>query len=139
MAAQRSKINIIKTIRSLYRSAKKNEEFNIFFKEFKEKNKGKWASIINGLEVDDNILTKETENDKKEEIEMMEEFERRRKFKTVFESLEENNEYEQKQKEEMTNKGATQKSSEGDEKLEEVLKPDVESGEIYDSRYIYHI
>jgi hypothetical protein len=108
----------------------------MFFKEFKVKNKGKWESIINGMEVDDNLLTKETEQDKKEEIEMMEEFERRRKFKTVYESLQENEEFQQNQKEEMTQKDATQQSSEGDEKLEEVLKADVENGEIYDSKYV---
>jgi hypothetical protein len=105
----------------------------LFFKEFKQKNKGKWESIINGMEVDDNILTKETEQDKKEEIEMMEEFERRRKFQTVYESLQENDEFEKKQKEDITKKDSNQQT-EGDEKLEEVLKPDVESGETYDSR-----
>lgn len=101
----------------------------MFFKEFKEKNKGKWASIVNGMEVDDNLLTKETEQDKKEEVEMLEEFERRRKFKTVFESLEENEEKTQEGKKD------SDKQEKAEEKIEEVLKPDVENGENYDSKY----
>lgn len=82
------------------------------------------------MEVDDNLLTKETEQDKKEEVEMLEEFERRRKFKTVFESLEENEEKEKKQE----TKKQSDKQDNPQEKIEEVLKPDIENGETYDSR-----
>jgi hypothetical protein len=88
------------------------------------------------MEVDDDLLTKETEQDKKEEVEMLEEFERRRKFKTVFESLEENDEMEMKQ----GGKSETSDQREdSQEKLEEVLKPDVENGETYDSKYVYNL
>jgi Cys-tRNA synthase (O-phospho-L-seryl-tRNA:Cys-tRNA synthase) len=87
------------------------------------------------MEVDDNLLTKETDEDKKEEVEMLEEFERRRKFKTVYESLEENEERARREKEELTKTQSVENSQKGDEKIEEVLKADADAGETYDSRY----
>jgi len=65
---------------------------------------------------------------------MLEEFERRRKFKTVYESLEENEEKGRNEREESNKR--VDKSQKEDEKIEEVLKADAESGETYDSRYI---
>jgi hypothetical protein len=111
-----------------------NDEFNNFFKEFKRKNRGKWESIINGMDVDEELLRKETKSEKQEEIEMLQEFERRRKFKSAYDTLNKveddldvDNKKRLKPKKEV-------KIEEVDQ-VEGILKPDAENNEIYDSKY----
>ncbi len=122
----------------MYRQSKKNEEFEIFFKDFKKKNKGKWESIINGMEITDEVLKAEDDNEKQEEIEMLQEFERRRKFKAAFDTHEKvkindptstadqiDDDKPKVKKEEVEKEGQT---------VEDILQPDEEVGEKYDSR-----
>lgn len=71
----------------MYRKAKKNEEFNTFFTEFKDKNKDKWSSIINGMDITDDLLKQETEEEKKDEIVMLKELSNRRKFKKFYDEV----------------------------------------------------
>lgn len=44
----------------MYLENRKNTEFQKFFEQFKEKNKDKWASIINAQDIDTEVLLKET-------------------------------------------------------------------------------
>ena len=81
------KSSIYNNFRVLYRKAKKNEEFNSFFTEFKEKNKDNWSSIVNGMEITDDLLKQETEEEKKDEIVMLKELSNRRKFKKFFDDV----------------------------------------------------
>ncbi len=124
----------------MYRQTKKNEEFEMFFKDFKKKNKGKWESIINGMEINDDILKDEYDTEKQEEIEMLQEFERRRKFKSAFDANEKfktidptstaDHVSNDNQKKDDKEKGIDKER----ESLEEILKPDEELGEQYDSK-----
>ena len=82
-----SKSNLIKRKRIIYRKAKKNQEFDSFFSEFKDKNKDKWSSIINGMDITDDIIKQETEEEKKDEIVMLKELSNRRKFKNLYDEV----------------------------------------------------
>lgn len=89
------------------------------------------------MEVNDDILRKETNTEKQEELEMLQEFERRRKFKTAYdtyEKLEENDPTLTADKAFLKKKV---KKEEANDQIEEVLKPNEELGEIYDSKYLY--
>ena len=128
------KSKLVINFRAVYRQTKKNEEFEMFFKDFKKKNKGKWESIINGMEINDEVLKAEANTDKQEEIEMLEEFERRRKFKAAYETNEKVKTTDPTStSESLPEKNKATNEEEMDE-VEEVLKPDVENGEIYDSK-----
>jgi hypothetical protein len=118
----------------MYRSAKRNEEFNSFFKEFKEKNKGKWESVINGMDVEEDLLKNETQTEKQEEIEMLQEFERRRKFKTAYDTLNKTEE-ERGENDDKRLRPKKKQKAEVPDQVEDILKADPEKGELYDSRY----
>lgn len=83
------------------------------------------------MDIDDDILRQETSMDQKEELEMLQEFDRRRKFKEVHDVLD------QIQSED----GIYNTKKQGDDKtkdnadptsVEEALKPNLENNEIYD-------
>jgi len=85
-----SKLQIITTyykIRVLYRNSKKNEEFNKFFQEYKKENKGKWQSIVNGLEVTEEKLFEKTVGEEEDEAKMMSELTDREKFKGFYNKM----------------------------------------------------
>ena len=123
----------------MYRQTKKDEEFEIFFKDFKKKNKGKWESIINGMEITEDLLKSNHDNEKQEEIEMLQEFERRRKFKVAHETNEIIETLDPTStKDNLSPVKKTQKKSDAltnDFTVETIIKADEEKGEIYDSRY----
>jgi hypothetical protein len=112
----------------------------MFFKDFKMKNKGKWESIINGMEISDDVLKGEYETEKQEEIEMLQEFERRRKFKSAFEANEKLKTIDPTST--MDYISPKQKKKDEDQKimdkegetLEDILRPDEEVGEQYDPK-----
>ncbi len=79
--------------------------------------------------MDDSVLQETTDQDKKEEIEMLEEFERRRKFKNVYEAVNENEEL----KKEKDKKEQRKKELRQSERVEDILKADPDKGEIFDS------
>ena len=71
----------------MYRNTKKNEEFNKFFSDFKTENKGKWQSIINGMDVTEDKLFEKAFGEDQDEVEMMSEFTNRKKFKGVYDKM----------------------------------------------------
>ncbi len=86
------------------------------------------------MEVDDDILKQETKTDKIEEIEMLQEFERRRKFKAAYDTnlkVEENDD-------QLENNQRIKKKAkpvqENQDQIENILKPNEELGEIYDHK-----
>ena len=105
----------------------------MFFKEFKEKNHGKWASIINGLDVDEDLLKEETKSDKQEEIEMLQEFERRRKFKAAFGAIQDTDKDFEFLNKDMKLQTKLLKEKDKSTNLEETLLADKSKGELYDS------
>lgn len=109
-------------------------EFNEFFKEFKEKNKGKWASVINGMDIDEETLKNEGLSEKQEEIEMLQEFERRRKFKSAFEAAEEveNENPSVDDKFKIKPNRNAKKDSEASANTDTALRADPENGELWD-------
>jgi ribosomal protein S5 len=123
----------------MYHETKKNEEFNQFFKDFKEKNKDKWASIINGMELDDDILKQEIQSEKNDEVEMLKEFEQRRKVKSAYDvvdKIEKSNEFINPKKQLKPKKNETKEVKES---IEQLLEPIEENGEIYDPRQFHMI
>jgi hypothetical protein len=86
---------------------------------------------VNGMEVDESNIEQLTNTDKKEEVEMLKEFEKRRKFQSVQDLVDRIEEGEgvpsqqrRKPKEEkVTNKKDT---------IELVFEPDADKGEIFD-------
>lgn len=110
----------------------------MFFRDFKRKNKGKWESIINGMEITDDLLKSNYETEKQEEIEMLQEFERRRKFKEaheVNESIETTDPTSTADRLNLGSKKNTKREETFDPNVEEIIKADDQLGEIYDSRY----
>jgi hypothetical protein len=86
------------------------------------------------MEVSDDILRKETDTEKQEELEMLQEFERRRKFKTAYDTYEK---LEQNDPTITADKALLKKKAkkvETSDQIEEVLKPNEDLGEIYDSK-----
>lgn len=71
----------------MYRESKRNVEFLEFFKAFKEKNKGKWASIINGMEVDPEILAEETQAEFDEKYKVYDQIHKRKQLNVGFEEF----------------------------------------------------
>lgn len=85
------------------------------------------------MEVDEELLKKESPTEKQEEIEMLQEFERRRKFKSAYDTVTQVEE----DKNLPNNKRLQPKKkvqTESVDKIEEILKPDAQMGEIYDPR-----
>jgi len=127
-------------IRVFYRNAKKNQEFNQFFSEFKKKNEGKWKSIINGMDLDEETLQQETQIDKKDEFVMLKEFEKRRKFKATLDII--NNKEFQENGDNINDilddsirtkeKKDLKKLSVNPESIESALSADETKGEIFD-------
>ena len=125
----------------MYRNTKKNEEFNQFFSEFKQKNEGKWRSIINGIDVDEETLRQETKLDKADELEMLKEFEKRRKFKATLDIIKHKESQESVDKpDDLVDESirTTQKKQFSDlnsnpESIESALAPDESQGEIFDT------
>ena len=114
----------------MYRQSKKNDEFNIFFKEFKEKNKDKWASIVNGMDIDDELLQKELKSDTTDENEMLKQFEKRRKFESAYKTV---SEIEDKSKVDPKKGLREQKDpAKPKESMEQHLEPNPEIGETFD-------
>lgn len=107
----------------------------MFFKDFKKKNQGKWESIINGMEINDEVLKAEANTEKQEEIEMLEEFERRRKFKAAFDTNDKIKTIDPTSTSDSLPQLKTKNVKEEEiDEIEDILVPDVENGEIYDSR-----
>jgi ribosomal protein S5 len=131
----------------MYRHSRKNEEFNQFFADFKTKNEGKWKSIVNGLDIDEDTFKQETELDKKDEIEMLKEFEKRRKFKTAFEiikqkEMKENDRNFDEHVDEsirLTEKKKETPKHNNPESLEACLSPNKSVGEMFDPAYFHLI
>lgn len=105
----------------------------MFFKDFKEKNKGKWASIINGMDLEDSVINQQTDTDKQEEIEMLKEFEKRRKFESVQGLIDK---MEQDEGVDPTKrfKPEVGKSTYSKETMELLFQPNRESGENFDPK-----
>jgi ribosomal protein S5 len=79
------------------------------------------------MDANDEFLKEEMKQEKQEEIEMLQEFERRRKFKSAYETLEE-------EKGHLKMKDNNEKRKDRDEgNLADILRPDVENGEMFDS------
>lgn len=71
----------------MYLENKKNEEFNKFFTKFKEENKDKWANIINGKEIDLNVLRQETAKELEEKYTVLKQMSDRNKLKVGVEKF----------------------------------------------------
>ena len=128
-------------IRAFYHQTKKNEEFNQFFKSFKKNNEGKWKSIINGMEIDEETIRQDSLEDKMDEMQMMKEFEKRRKFKSVIDIIKEKESFENPENPSdtldeslrLTKKPTFEKKLVNPESVEAALMPNEEIGEIFDS------
>jgi ribosomal protein S5 len=123
----------------LYQETKKNEEFNQFFKDFKEKNKDKWASVINGMELDDDLLKTEVQSEKADEAEMLREFEQRRKFKSAYDAVENVEKGSNSVDPSKMLKPKKVVTKELKESFEQILNPNPEEGEIFDPRLFHMI
>lgn len=73
---------------SIQKMAKRDESFNEFLKNFKAKNEQNWANIIDltQLEQEDRLLEK-TEEYRKNEMKMLEEFRRRSNLKDYYDLM----------------------------------------------------
>lgn len=82
----------------------------------------------------DEILRSDSNTEKQEEIEMMQEFERRRKFKSAFNTYDKVEEEDKTlDKEKVLHKKA-KATEETNDQIEEILKPHAEFDEIFDSK-----
>jgi len=84
------------------------------------------------MDINEDLLRKETPTEKQEEIEMLQEFERRRKFKAAYDTVNKVKE-ENDLDENYENKGKKNQEAQ-DDSPEEILKADPEKDEIYDSK-----
>lgn len=131
----------------MYRESKKNQEFLNFFSNFKEKNKHKWASIINGMDVDTEQLAKETADELNDKYKIYNEIHKRKQLGDGFDAF--NEIAKEKYHFELNNfkkdnpyimpvyKGFDNyklKDKERTDDTFEALAPDTEIGETYDSR-----
>lgn len=139
----------------MYVENRKNQEFREFFEEFKEKNKDKWASIVNAMDVDPEILRQETFEELENKYKMLKQFSERKKleagikkFDTIADSMNsyKNVDYEKEtlktsQSEKFLREQKIKKktSEKNNLKLIERLAPDGEEGEIYDTRKFHLI
>ncbi len=73
--------------RVLFRNAKKNEEFNRFFENYKKENKGKWQSITNGMDITEDKLFEKTYGENEDEANMYSEFQDRRKYEAFYDNF----------------------------------------------------
>jgi ribosomal protein S5 len=133
----------------MYVENRKNQEFREFFEEFKEKNKDKWASIVNGIDVDPEILRQETFEELENKYKMLKQFSERKKLEEgikKFDIIAENmNSYKSIDHHKLTRKSSQSEkfirekvkpkrgSEKNTEKLLDRLAPDGEEGEIYDT------
>jgi ribosomal protein S5 len=86
------------------------------------------------MEVTDEILKKETNTEKQEEIEMLQEFERRRKFKAAFDTFDKTEEENKALHPEDRLHPKEKQKEETNDQIEEILKADEEAGELFDSK-----
>lgn len=131
----------------MYRESKKNKEFLEFFKTFKEKNKDKWASIINGMDVDVNQLAKETEEELAQKYKIYNEIHKRKQLGEGYETFndialkklyyEKDNQTKENKYIKPTYKGFNEREKKFEERSDDLysaLAPDTENDEMYDSR-----
>lgn len=132
----------------MYLENKKNDEFNKFFKKFKEENKDKWANIINGKEIDLDVLRQETAKELEQKYTVLKQMSDRNKLKIgidKFDTLsektleEENNLYNLNpvSKLNLTGRRSIKKKNILRPKSTNAavaLAPDPEEGETYDSK-----
>lgn len=88
------------------------------------------------MEVDEDLLKQESENDKQREIEMLQEFERRRRFKAAYDSVDKvdqemgaENEHRMKEQKQQIEDETERKAN-----FAAALMPDESKGELYDSK-----
>lgn len=125
----------------MYLENKKNSEFKKFFKKFKEENKDKWESIIDGTEIDLNILKKESIEELEDKYTMLKQFNERKKLNKgieVFDSIASKKNEDEKQfiPEGTLNRRTIKKPNISKSRTEDPydsLLPDEDSGELYDS------
>ena len=133
---------------NMYRESKINQEFLDFFKDFKAKNENKWSSIINGMDVDVKQLAKETTEELNEKYKIFNEIHKRKQLNEGYDAfndlakskydIEKNQFIRKKNKNDPTYKGFDEnKKADTKEKSDDVfqmLAPDIDAGETYDSR-----
>ena len=132
----------------MYRESKINQEFLDFFKDFKAKNENKWSSIINGMDVDVKQLAKETTEELNEKYKIFNEIHKRKQLNEGYDAFNDlaKSKYEvekdqfirKKNKNNPTYKGFDElKNNDNQAKADDIFKtlaPDIDVGEIYDSR-----
>lgn len=136
--------------KNIYRESKINDEFLNFFQNYKLKNKDKWSSIINGMDVDTDELSEETFKELEDKYLVMNEIHKRKQLKAGFEAFE--NITNDKFTEENLKRGRDDLSipeykgfsmpnlkKKPSDSLTVSLAPDVNLGEQYDSRKFHLI
>lgn len=133
----------------MYIENKKNEEFRKFFDKFKVENKDKWASIVNGEDINPEILQKETPEELEDKFKMLKQFSERKRLRSGIKAFDEvANEIEKDEQEiednnqtmkKVENKGITQKPRKKPllrmrDDFKKYLAPDVDAGETYDPK-----
>lgn len=136
------------TGKDITRETKINKEFVEFFNDFKEKNKDKWASIVNGMDIDVDKFAEETFQELEDKYKVMNEVHKRKQLAKGFDEFEEISKEKLKTEIKYNDRlikpyykgfGQYHRETEKTDDLDIALSPDVELGEQYDTRKFHMI